>query len=221
MTIRTENLVTGLIVASAVAVAGANIHREFFRPAPATTGRGITAPTYLKDWKGILEAGTVIGDSAAPVKIIEFADLECPGCRTFYTKVHDLPPAMRSQIAIVFVHYPLSMHRFAMPAARAAECARGEGKFNSVVDVLFNKQDSLGLKSWAAYGAEAGVGDTASFARCAASIRSFPLVDAGRALGKRIGVTSTPTVIINGWRYSSPPYDSLAELVGSLSRGTR
>jgi hypothetical protein len=76
-------------------------------------------------------------------------------------------------------------------------------------------------KHGAIYGAEAGVGDTASFARCAASIRSFPLVDAGRALGKRIGVTSTPTVIINGWRYSSPPYDSLAELVGSLSRGTR
>jgi hypothetical protein len=34
----------------------------------------------------------------------------------------------------------------------------------------------------------------------------------GPRVNESLGVTSTPTVIINGWRYSSPPYDSLAAL---------
>jgi hypothetical protein len=30
----------------------------------------------------------------------------------------------------------------------------------------------------------------------------FPRIDAGLAMGAEIGVTCTPTVIVNGWRYA-------------------
>jgi protein-disulfide isomerase len=155
------------------------------------------------------------------VKVVEFADLECPGCRAFYTRTRELPPSIRSRFALIFIHFPLSMHRFAMPAARAAECARVEDKFASMVDVLFKKQDSLGLKSWGSYATEAGVRDTTAFARCVTNSSSLRIVDAGLASGKNIGVRATPTVIINGWRFSSPPYDSLAALVTRFADGAR
>ena len=130
---------------------------------------------------------------------------------------NELPPSVRSKIALVFVHFPLSMHRFATPAARAAKCARVENRFPKLVEALFNKQDSLGLKTWVSYGIEAGIIDTAAFAQCAASKANFSPIEAGIALGKRLQVTRTPTVIVNGWRFASPPYDSLAEFVNRVS----
>jgi protein-disulfide isomerase len=105
------------------------------------------------------------------------------------------------------------MHRFALGAARATECARGEDKFGSMVDALFNKQDSLGLKSWVSYGVDAGLRDTAAFARCMSSSASISSVEAGRSLGRRMEVNGTPTIIVNGWRFQAPPYDSLAAVV--------
>lgn len=214
---RLENIATGLVVAAAVCVAAVSVHREFFRSAPKAITAPVTAPTYLKDWRDVIAAGTVIGDSAAPVKIVEFSDLECPGCRLLHSRIGDLPDSLRARFALVFVHFPLPMHRFAMPAARAAECARGENKFAAVIDVLFKKQDSLGLKSWTAFAAEAGIRDTASFSRCTARGDSIPSVLAGRAVGHKLGIVGTPTVIINGWRFGSPPYDSLAALVSRFA----
>lgn len=214
MTTRLEGIATGLMVAAALAVAAANSHREFGRASPQAAGRGaFVAPTYVKNWKEIVSAGTTIGDTSAPIKIIEFADLECPGCRLFYSRMRELPESVRNKYALVFVHFPLSIHRFAMPAARAAECARPEDKFSSFIEVIFSKQDSLGLKSWASYAVEAGIRDTAAFARCTAGSARLPRVEAGLASGRSLAITATPTIIVNGWRYSSPPFDSLAALV--------
>jgi hypothetical protein len=77
------------------------------------------------------------------------------------------PHAVRARypkdVGLFFVHFPLPMHRFARPAARATECAGLQGKFGQMVDAVYNKQDSLGLKSWSDYGRDAGVADTVAF----------------------------------------------------------
>jgi hypothetical protein len=83
---------------------------------------------------------------------------------------------------MVFVHFPLPIHRFAVQAAQATECASLKGRFLNFIDAVYRKQDSLGLKSWGSYALEAG-----------------------RELGLRWQILGTPTVIINGLRYASPP----------------
>jgi protein-disulfide isomerase len=85
---------------------------------------------------------------------------------------------------------------------------------------VFEKQDSLGLKSWSSFALDAGIQDTVMFARCAGDTVELPLVVRGRALGERIGVRGTPTILINGWRMPAPPYDSLADIIKRVVDGS-
>jgi protein-disulfide isomerase len=107
--------------------------------------------------------------------------------------------------AYIFVHFPLSQHRFATPAGNAVECAKSFDRFHELVDAIFVKQDSLGLKSWTSFAVDAGVSDTATIAACANSPAVNPVIDSGRAYGSRLGVKGTPTLVVNGWVLSNPP----------------
>lgn len=124
------------------------------------------------------------------------------------------------RIRLSHVPYPLSYHVHAMPAARAADCADMVDAFAPFVDVVFRKQDSLGVKSWTSYAAEAGVADTLRTAHCAEATESVDKLEWGEAFGRRIGVEGTPTVIINGWRLPSPPNEAtLDAIVCALEAG--
>jgi protein-disulfide isomerase len=125
-----------------------------------------------------------------------------------------------SGVGLAFVHFPLPMHRFGEIAARAAECAEQQGRFAAFIDVTYRKQDSLGLKNWASYGQDAGVPDSARFRRCVESAAPVARIDSGLAVGKRIGVEGTPTVIVGGWRFFAPPSsEELARVVRALLTG--
>jgi len=187
-----------------------------FRKAPSARRGLIDIPysaTPVANWDTLVRAGIRVGDPNSRVTIVEFADFECPFCARFSESINQVEAEFGKDVSHVFVHYPLRSHRFARPAARAAECASAQGHFKSMQDVLFAKQDSLGLKSWVSYAAEAGVLDTASFSHCASDAKPLASVEEGLRLGAGLGVTGTPTVIINGLRYSSPPGDSLSAIV--------
>ena len=143
------------------------------------------------------------------MQIAVFSDLECPVCKAFHQPLSDLRVRHPTEVSVLFVHFPLTQHRFAMPAATALECAAAQGAQGSMVDRLYEAQDSLGLASWASLASTGGVEDTSEFGRCMAAEARPPRIDAGRTLGSRIGIRGTPTVIINGWMFSNPPFDSL------------
>ena len=122
----------------------------------------------------------------------------------------DVTNEFGDSVAHLLVHFPLENHRFAIPAARAAECALAEDRFADYVDLIFEKQDSLGLKTWVSYAVDSGVQDTVSFKQCNASEQPLPRVERGLELGGQIDARGTPTVIINGWRLPVPAYDGEA-----------
>jgi len=217
---RIESATTVLLVVAALVVAGATAHREFGGSAQGRAAGTAPPPEFVANWKDLVPTGVLVGDSAAPIKIIEFGDLECPACKTFHSTLRDLAREHRKDVALIFVHYPLQMHRFARPAARAAECARDQGRFAQYYDLTYDKQYSLGIKPWTSYAAEAGVADTALFLRCVHKSTPVPSVEAGVALGTRIGVHATPTVLVNGWRFGSTPSGpDLAKTVVTLLEG--
>jgi protein-disulfide isomerase len=206
---RLDRLFSGALTLAAVAIAAALIHREFFaRPNVISGGSPGKPPELMANWSDLLKTSVVLGDSGAPVKVIEFMDLECPFCKGFNSRARALRQKYGRSVAVAIIHFPLEMHRFARPAARAAECAGERGRFEQFLNLVYERQDSIGLKSWASFAREAGVPDTVAFLRCVSASAAVPRIEAGLALGQRIGVTGTPTVIINGWRYFSPP-DSL------------
>ena len=169
----------------------------------------------VENWQALVASGVWIGNRNAENIVLEFADFECPFCKRFHDAYSDarltLPDT--GNVALVFVHLPIPGHRFARPAARAAMCAENQGRFTAFHDAIYAQQDSLGLKPWVAYAADAGVPDLRAFEKCNASTQPVQLVERGVALAESLNVKATPTVIVNGWRYSSPPVDSLAILL--------
>ncbi len=199
-----DRLLTATLVVAAVAVAGSTVHREFFAPSGGG-GNNDAPPVYVKSWENLERSGELIGDSAARVRIIEFADLECGYCKMFQGRLDTVKAMLGKDVAVIFIHFPLAMHRFARPAARAAECAREQQRFGEFVAAVYRFQDSLGVKSWASIAADAGVKDTARLGRCASGKEPVPRIEEGVATAARANVTVTPTVIVNGWKFTTPP----------------
>jgi protein-disulfide isomerase len=223
MSNRLETFVSGSLAVAAIAMAVGFIHGPFGAKPQLTHIRGATMPAeHVAEWGELLNAGILVGDSAAPVKIVELGDFECPFCRKFALRMRDARKQFGNKVALVYVDFPLKMHRFAMPAARAAECAYGQGRFAEFHDVVYDKQDSLGLKSWVSYAREAGIRDTTRFTLCNARTGPVLQATAGLAIGKRLAVHGTPTVIVNGWRLSAPPDDStLSKLITAALAGDK
>ncbi|MEK9194283.1 MAG: thioredoxin domain-containing protein [Patescibacteria group bacterium] len=83
----------------------------------------------------------VWGNPEAPVKIIEFSDLECPFCKRFHPTLKKIVEDYKNEVAWVYRHFPLdSLHSKARKEAEATECANelgGNDKFWGYVDRLF------------------------------------------------------------------------------------
>jgi protein-disulfide isomerase len=95
------------------------------------------------------------------------------------------------KVSLTFMHFPLKGHRFAIAAARVAECADEQGRFAAMQDQLFEGQESFGLKPWTQYATSAG--------------EPIPRVVKDEHLGNTLDVQATPTLIINGWKLGHPP----------------
>ncbi len=174
-------------------------------------------PEQISAWSEGNEVGRLIaGPANAPVTLTVFGDLECPACAAFDSKLEAVMSRFGDRLNIVFVHYPLSYHRFALPAARAAECAARVGAFSNWVRAIYAGQDSLGLKTWAAFAATAGIADTAEIQRCATGTQSEEKIQEGLALGKELAISGTPTILLNEWRFWSVP--SVEQIEAAVDR---
>lgn len=158
-------------------------------------------------------------DSA--VKIVEFADLQCPACKQAQPIVEKLLEDNQDKIYFVFRHYPLSVHKNAKLAAQAAESAGNQNKFFEMVHIQYLKQADWQNKSnpreeFRKYAQELGL-DLERFNKDMEEIKK-PIED-DFALGNRVGVDSTPTFFINGQKYSGVMQPSeLQQLIDSLTQ---
>jgi protein-disulfide isomerase len=175
----------------------------------------------IDNWRAETARGIPIGDPASPVVITAFMDLQCPFCRRLHFVLDTLRSEHPESVGVVYQHYPLANHPHAERAAVVAECGERQDRFREVVDARFVKQDSLGVKSWRSFGADANVPDQAAFARCVTlPADSFPRIAAGRILGDHTGVRGTPTVWVNGNRIGRSALVALREWVGELGKGS-
>ncbi len=195
------------------------INRGPDQPQPPVVG-GTPDPVPVADWEQYLDGGHRIGSPNAKVVMVEFGDYECPMCRRFHDEaMRELFDMYPDDFAVVYRHFPIPNHRFAYPAARAAECAAAQGRFAEYHDALYTRQDSLGLKSWTAYAVTAGVQDTAAFGSCAAESGKVPLIEADIVAAENVGVTGTPALLLGGKLYMGAyPFRTLQPVVEELLR---
>lgn len=168
------------------------------------------------------------GNPQSVVVVTEYADLECPACRTAHTAI--MQPLLQkygTQVRYEFKHFPLrSLHRNTMELSEAAECAADQGKFWEYVDAVFAYQSELAEKKQevqkgdALKWGETLVGDTSLFSRCVRSHIKKDAVMADYDEGVTMDVIGTPTFFVNGVKTPSN-LDALSAAIEEQLQGAK
>lgn len=209
--------VVSVVLTLAVVVLTSAYVRRTFSP-QSRLNKPVVALSYEESWEKLLEVGRLRGDPNAPIDLVEFADFECPFCRSFDRIVQDLEARYGGRLRRAFVHTPIPGHRFAYHAARMAECAGDQGRFWQMHDALFARQDSFGLRPWGTFAEDADIPDLSAFQRCASRSDTVSAIEEGLRAANAFKVTGTPTVLLNGWRLAVAPQEDsvLSHLIDQL-----
>ncbi len=144
------------------------------------------------------------GAPMAKVTIVEFSDFECPHCGAAHPELVQLLRTFDGSVRLVYRYFPLSGHVRSMPAARAAEAARLQGKFWEMHDRLFEHQRDLGDEDLKKYAQEVGL-DMARFQSDMSSETVEKRIEASKQEGVKLGVEATPSFYVNGRLFREPP----------------
>lgn len=202
-----DRILSVVMILGTLVIGGGFVYRWLGSGDTSTDGLE-EAPVFEESWRAALEYGkTIAGPENARVTVIEFTDLECPACSAYQPGLQEVIGRHPQEVRLVYVPFPLSIHRFAKGAARAADCVieREPAMLPAWIATMFDGQDSLGLKSWGHFAQTAGITDTAYVAHCATDPTPSPRVEASIAYGEQLGVRGTPSLMINGWRYQGLP----------------
>jgi protein-disulfide isomerase/uncharacterized membrane protein len=151
------------------------------------------------------------GSDDAKVKIVEYADYQCPSCATASKVMRTLHADMGDKVLIVFKNFPLDstcnptmqskMHLFACEAAIMTRCAAQVGKFWELNERIFDNFrdiDSTRLVAWAK---DVGLNDD-QIKQCKASADIVKKIQDDVKQANEAGLTGTPTIFINGRKYN-------------------
>jgi len=153
------------------------------------------------------------GPDDAPIVLVEFSDFQCPYCQRATATIAELVEQYGDQIRFVYKDYPLPSHPEAFKAAEAGNCANEQGMFWELHDMMFESQDALDVTSLKSYATELGLDETA-FAACLDGGRYTQQVEGDLAIGRDYGVSSTPTVFINGRVVmGAAPFETFDEII--------
>jgi protein-disulfide isomerase len=136
------------------------------------------------------------GPSLAPVTLVVFSDFQCPFCAKVEPTLRQLEAAYPGKVRLAFRHQPLPFHQGALPAARAAEAARAQGKFWEMEARLFADQQALTEQRFADDARQLGL-DVDRFKRDAASEATGRRIAEDQRLATEVGATGTPTTFVN------------------------
>jgi protein-disulfide isomerase len=164
-----------------------------FDPANQALDKGISGPSR--------------GPKDAPVTIVEFGDLQCPACKAAQPTIEALVAA-EPQARFVFQNFPLEMHNWAAKGAAYADCVgrASNDAFWKFVSKTYETQAEITAENadekLTALADGAGVKGS-EVAACATQPDTKARIDASIALGKKVDVSGTPTLFINGRKIGS------------------
>ena len=138
------------------------------------------------------------GPANAPVTIVEFADFECPYCGALFPILKQVERNYTDKVRFVYRQLPLTnIHPHAQKAAEASLCANEQQRFWEFHDSMFGDQSRLDVPSLKERARTFGLNTTA-FDSCLDSGRHASAITKDREEAVKLGVSSTPTIFING-----------------------
>jgi protein-disulfide isomerase len=193
---------------------------------PATVSIPANVQIDVKDTAGF--HGYVKGDPNAPVEITEYADYQCPFCQTFATL--QMPTIEERLIKTGrlrwrYRDFPLQQHPFSRVAAHSAACADDQGKYWDQHQKIYDGQAEWASARDAAsifrQYAQANGLDLVKYDACMTGHVHAGRIQASLEEGQRVGVQSTPTLMIGNRLYQGRfDSDAITRLVDSLAPKT-
>jgi protein-disulfide isomerase len=160
-----------------------------------------------------------VGDSPAKgpvdawVTIVEVSEFQCPFCKRVGPTLKQVQDTYGEDVRIVFKHNPLSFHQNAKPAAKAAECAREQGKFWELHDIMFENQRDLSGPKLEEYAQQSGV-EIEAWKACFASTKHEDRINQDQRVANQFGARGTPGFFINGRFLSgAQPFESFKAVI--------
>lgn len=135
------------------------------------------------------------------VTVVVFSDFQCPFCRRAASTMDAVEKTYEGKpVRFVFKHLPLTMHKQALPAAKAAAAAHRQGKFWVMHDELFLEQSGMksGNAEYFIARANAAGLDVKRFERAMKSEEVAREIEEDIDLAKELGVRGTPNFFVNG-----------------------
>ncbi len=202
-------LIIGLVFVAAVI--GAIYFYNSGTSSPATTASSNSTaarptPNMANAPAGAPIGVNMLGSQTAAVTVEEFADYQCGGCAAVHPVMKELASAYAGNrnFRFIYRHYPLAIpaHDKSFEASAATEAAGLQGKFWQMQDQLFRNQAAWTANPnyrqiWSEYATNLGM-DVQRFQADLAGIQTKNRVDADIQRGRALGVSSTPTVFVNG-----------------------
>jgi protein-disulfide isomerase/uncharacterized membrane protein len=148
------------------------------------------------------------GPANAPVQVVEYSDFLCPFCRNIAGAFSQFIPQSGNRVVVYYKNYPLdkecntslgrTVHPGACWLALGGLCANDQGKFQPYHDHVFSAElrdpkadDVVRLAGEAGLNADA-------VRSCLNDPKTKEKLDAQIEEAKKVGVQSTPTLLVNG-----------------------
>lgn len=213
-------LVVGVVIVGVLLVASGLLDR--------TPSRDLTLPEVSRPTA--LVAERAVGAADAPITIEMWEDFQCPACGVFSRSTE--PRLLEEYVQTGKVRLIYRDMAFlgqesldAAVGARAAQQLLGADGFWRFHDLLFHNQDGENEGAFdrnvlADMAVSLGI-DRGAFLAALDDPELIAAVQAETRAGAQAGVTSTPSLDINGrWAIGAPTYDVLAGYLDELLAGT-
>jgi protein-disulfide isomerase len=162
----------------------------------------------------------VRGSKDAAVTLVEFSDFQCPYSGRAQPLITKLMETYPNDLRHVFKNFPLRFHKHAMPAAKACMAAHLQGKFWEMDKLVFENQRKLDDKDLRRYAAKIGL-DMQRFDKDFKSDAVAKQVEADLQEGRRVRVTGTPTLFLNGKRVRKRSVEAMKKEIDAILKGKK
>ena len=149
----------------------------------------------------------VRGNADAKVIVVEYADLQCPGCAAAMPNIHKLYEQYGDRVAFLYRNFPISGHQNARAAAAAAESAGFQNHYWDMVETIYaNRADWISEAGSARTAVFVSLfkdiapdGDVEKFEKDMGDANIETKINFDYSLGREVDkVTATPAFYVNG-----------------------
>ncbi len=162
--------------------------------------------------------GLALGSKDAKTTLVEYGDFSCPHCRDMAETVHQLidPYVRTGKLRIIYKPVWFINPQLSPAATRAVLCGAEQGKGWEMQDQVWGVYDtntpngySMGI--FASRAAALGL-DGGKFQACYDASETTSALTALQNEADQKGVTSTPTIYLNGTLISAAPADVISQV---------